>query len=231
MGGHGVPLGISLLLRVWIYLPETYAMNPASEDRDDVSDVASPPLASTSEVGYAQVPLSQNPSSSGDQWRAMFELQQQNMIKLIEAMKTPSVPVTTLPEFNPDSKDADARAWCSTVDICMAERPLEGGALIIALSKSLKGSALGVVITSFVSRKVSSASPAERKDTLRRTARSSVRGGELAAEQLGVARARVAVNSSSVVWTRARSKVYQASWNMPVSRTHFVLIRVPSVLS
>ncbi|KAL4716035.1 hypothetical protein ACJJTC_002800 [Scirpophaga incertulas] len=103
-------VGISLFLRVWIYLPETYAMNPASEDRDDVSDVASPPLASTSEVGYAQVPLSQNPSSSGDQWRAMFELQQQNMIKLIEAMKTPSVPVTMLPEFNPDSKDADARA-------------------------------------------------------------------------------------------------------------------------
>ncbi|XP_070075762.1 uncharacterized protein [Drosophila takahashii] len=45
----------------------------------------------------------------------------------------------TLPMFNPDAPGADAAAWCKTVDMILSERPLEGGALVMALSKSLLG--------------------------------------------------------------------------------------------
>jgi len=45
----------------------------------------------------------------------------------------------TLPMFNPDVPGADAAAWCKTMDMIISERPLEGGALVMALSKSLLG--------------------------------------------------------------------------------------------
>ncbi|CAH2105851.1 unnamed protein product [Euphydryas editha] len=64
------------------------------------------------------------------------------MMQLIEAIRTPvSSTKISLPEFNPEQPDADPRAWCATIDICVNERPLEGASLIIALSKALKGSA------------------------------------------------------------------------------------------
>ncbi|XP_076284313.1 uncharacterized protein LOC143210916 [Lasioglossum baleicum] len=63
------------------------------------------------------------------------------MVRLIESIKLPCAPVVSLPQFNPELPDADPRAWCSTIDVCMTEKPLDGGALVIALSKALKGSA------------------------------------------------------------------------------------------
>ncbi|CAD6208687.1 GSCOCG00012753001-RA-CDS [Cotesia congregata] len=72
-----------------------------------------------------------------------MEMQNRN---LIELMKVVTKPVSTnrnisLPKFNPENSSADPAAWCSTVDMCFAERPQEGSALIIALSEALQGSA------------------------------------------------------------------------------------------
>ncbi|XP_073965260.1 uncharacterized protein [Choristoneura fumiferana] len=108
--------------------------------RDDGDDPPTAPfrLAPSSEVGYAQA----LPSSSNTLLQLLLEQQNQNMARLIEAIRPPSSSSVAirLPEFNPDLSDADPRSWCSTVDICLTEQPLEGGALIIALSKALKGS-------------------------------------------------------------------------------------------
>lgn len=78
-------------------------------------------------------------------WKRMFDLQHQQMFELVKTLKemTPvrSIKIV-LPEFNPDStEDTDARAWCGTVDLCLKENPTQGSALIMALSKALKGTA------------------------------------------------------------------------------------------
>ncbi|XP_050342997.1 uncharacterized protein LOC126768753 [Nymphalis io] len=105
-------------------------MDPVPPNLEEDSSIAQPPLPPSSEVG------------SESHWRTMFEIQQRNMMQLIEAIRTPvSSPKISLPEFNPEQPDADPRAWCATIDICVNERPLEGASLIIALSKALKGSA------------------------------------------------------------------------------------------
>ncbi|XP_076656357.1 uncharacterized protein LOC143361002 [Halictus rubicundus] len=55
-----------------------------------------------------------------------------------------SIPTTTpifLPEFDPDNGDYSAKSWCRTVDVCLAERPIQGSELIMALSRALKGGA------------------------------------------------------------------------------------------
>ncbi|XP_047019820.1 uncharacterized protein LOC124630128 [Helicoverpa zea] len=94
----------------------------------------------TSEVGLGEARESEG---VGDPWRAMLELQGRNMAQLIDAMKTPTTPSNAirLPDFDPDSPDSNARSWSTTVDVCLSEKPLQGGPLIIALSKALKGSA------------------------------------------------------------------------------------------
>lgn len=105
-------------------------MDPLPPNLTVDGSIAQPSLTPSSEVG------------SESHWRTMFEIQQRNMMQLIEAIRTPvSLPKISLPEFNPDQPDADPRAWCATIDICVNERPLEGASLIIALSKALKGSA------------------------------------------------------------------------------------------
>ncbi|BES90541.1 Retrotransposon protein [Nesidiocoris tenuis] len=46
-----------------------------------------------------------------------------------------------LPIFDPDAEGNDPRSWCNTIESCLAERPLIGTDLILALTKSLKGRA------------------------------------------------------------------------------------------
>ncbi|XP_033172670.1 uncharacterized protein LOC117149467 [Drosophila mauritiana] len=81
-----------------------------------------------------------------DQLRILMEHQNQSFLELAKTLQA-SVRepaqngVVTLPKFNADIPGADATQWCSTVDIIVAEKPLEGSALILALTKSLEGSA------------------------------------------------------------------------------------------
>ncbi|XP_049307209.1 uncharacterized protein LOC125777120 [Bactrocera dorsalis] len=96
----------------------------------------------TSEVGSPE-PTVQDPG----QILAALEAQNRNLMDMIKSMQTP-MPVAdarpvhvALPKFNPDCAGADASAWCTTVDLIFAENTLEGGALVIALSKALDGSA------------------------------------------------------------------------------------------
>lgn len=60
---------------------------------------------------------------------------------LVDAMRPASSPKVTLPDFDPDKPDMDARAWCSTADLCLPEQDQKGSALILTLSGALKGSA------------------------------------------------------------------------------------------
>lgn len=81
-------------------------------------------------------------SEEGDRWRLMLEIQNANMRALIEALQTPTASNRVeLPEFNPEKTDTDARSWCTTADLCFAEKPLSGGQLVVAISKALKGAA------------------------------------------------------------------------------------------
>ncbi|CAH2211241.1 jg27892 [Pararge aegeria aegeria] len=76
------------------------------------------------------------------QWRLLFETQTQQMKELIQTLKTPSNNNNiVLPEFNPDRHDCDARLWCATADLCLDGNVLNGGQLIVMISKALKGSA------------------------------------------------------------------------------------------
>ena len=47
----------------------------------------------------------------------------------------------SLPRFNPGSLGSDPAAWCATVDVIMEEKPLQGNALLCALSAALESSA------------------------------------------------------------------------------------------
>ncbi|XP_075992930.1 uncharacterized protein LOC142987876 [Anticarsia gemmatalis] len=101
-------------------------------------------VPATSEVGSNQA----NENSRGDnfesngQWRLMFEMQNEQMRTLIQALSVPRLKDrVTLPEFDPDKREADPQAWCATADLCLSENPLEGCQLIVALSKALKGTA------------------------------------------------------------------------------------------
>lgn len=116
-----------------------------------------PPSFPTSEVGYERaenVPsvngnnercVNANnercDNASDDRWRALFEAQNENMKALIRTLHTPGTSSIVLPEFNPDKPDANAQSWCATADLCMADNPLEGGRLIVVISKALKGAA------------------------------------------------------------------------------------------
>lgn len=102
---------------------------------------------STSEVGTdpnahnrSQSPILQ---TKHENWGRLFELQHRNMLELVKYMRESKDDSTkiTLPEFNPDKTDADAEAWCNTVDLCLTEETVTGSKLIILLSKALKGAA------------------------------------------------------------------------------------------
>lgn len=105
------------------------------------------PRTTTSEAGspraQRRIEDLQPPRVDENLIRKMLELQNNNMLSLIEAIRQPSSTTSSieLPEFNPEKPDADARAWCNTVDLCFGANPLEGGQLIIAISRALKGTA------------------------------------------------------------------------------------------
>ncbi|XP_070141487.1 uncharacterized protein [Drosophila kikkawai] len=108
---------------------------------DEPMSPTPPPRSPTSEVGSA-VPQ----SLSNDQLRALLEAQNKNFMDLLKSMQTNKMATqpnnkVTLPKFCPDNANADAAAWCKTVDIIMAENMLEGSALVMALSNSLEGGA------------------------------------------------------------------------------------------
>ncbi|XP_045536222.1 uncharacterized protein LOC123720903 [Papilio machaon] len=47
----------------------------------------------------------------------------------------------TLPKFEPEDADSDARAWIATADICLSDRDIQGSQLVLILSKAMRGSA------------------------------------------------------------------------------------------
>lgn len=108
----------------------------SDQEEELAHDNEVPPRPPLSDVGSARAP-----EKPDDLLSALLDLQNQNMKQLIEAIKLPSSPKLSLPDFNPEHQDTDPRAWCSTVDLCLSEKPLQGGALVIALSKALKGTA------------------------------------------------------------------------------------------
>ncbi|CAB0002069.1 unnamed protein product [Nesidiocoris tenuis] len=79
----------------------------------------------------------QTHDGSSDSMRSLLENQNLNFANLIKAVIENVRPVS-LPIFNPLAQGADARAWCSTLDVCMRERPLHGSQLIMALSYALR---------------------------------------------------------------------------------------------
>ncbi|XP_048485434.1 uncharacterized protein LOC119693379 [Plutella xylostella] len=101
------------------------------------------PPPATSEVGSNQEnERNRGENNSDEQWRGLFEMQNLQMRALIQALKTPSVnSAVNLPKFDPDKPDVDARSWCATADLCFTGNPIEGGQLIMTLSKALKGAA------------------------------------------------------------------------------------------
>ncbi|XP_076637421.1 uncharacterized protein LOC143349782 [Colletes latitarsis] len=82
------------------------------------------------------------PQSGEDLLRTLLEAQNQNLRSLIEGIKSSSSKGhVSLPIFDPDKPDADPRAWCSTVELCLTDQDLQGGALVMAISRAMKGSA------------------------------------------------------------------------------------------
>ncbi|KAJ8716390.1 hypothetical protein PYW07_003017 [Mythimna separata] len=106
---------------------------------EDNIRVASP----SSEVGCdprsAPQPTMNN---SEEKWKLILEQQNQNFLALIQAIKGPTTSGKVhLPTFDPEKTSVDARAWLSSADMCMADQPLSGPPLMIALSEALKGEA------------------------------------------------------------------------------------------
>lgn len=104
--------------------------------------MSDPDAAPTSEAGSNRENMNESGSDNDSQWRLLFEMQNQHMQALIQALKTPRVNnKLILPEFDPDKREIDARSWCATADLCFDGESVEGGQLVVTLSKSLKGSA------------------------------------------------------------------------------------------
>ncbi|CAH2105381.1 unnamed protein product [Euphydryas editha] len=115
---------------------------PATTNDDVHGNEHSP----TSEVGSVQAQnVSERPvADDADGWRALFEAQQTSMRLLVEALtNTPNNEdkSITLPEFQPEDADTDARAWLATADICLSDRGIQGSKLVLLLSKAMRGSA------------------------------------------------------------------------------------------
>lgn len=100
-----------------------------------------PDLPPISELGSNRANETRNENNE-NQWRVLFEMQNQQMRELIQALKTPNLTNTgVLPEFDPDKHHSDARSWTTTADLCMDGNAARGGQLIMMISKALKGSA------------------------------------------------------------------------------------------
>ncbi|XP_049818636.1 uncharacterized protein LOC109606611 [Aethina tumida] len=104
-----------------------------------------PDRAATSEVGSESRFESGSGSGSGGsevKWESLLEQQNRNFLALLQALRPPSNQVSVeLPEFDPDTENADAQAWISTADMCISDKSMSGAPLIILLSKALRGQA------------------------------------------------------------------------------------------
>ncbi|XP_028042697.1 uncharacterized protein LOC114252422 [Bombyx mandarina] len=92
-------------------------------------DVNEESLSPTSEVGSVQAQNVNGQITANDGWRALFEAQQTSMKLLVEALtKPPNLEDEniTLPKFQPDDANTDARAWLATADICLSDREIQG---------------------------------------------------------------------------------------------------------
>uniref|UniRef100_A0A2A4J968 CCHC-type domain-containing protein n=1 Tax=Heliothis virescens TaxID=7102 RepID=A0A2A4J968_HELVI len=110
---------------------------PTATNDDVDENMVSP----TSEVGSVQAQNVSGQITANDGWRALFEAQQNSMRLLVEALTNPpnnEVKSITLPKFQPEDADTDARAWLATVDICLSDRNIQGSKLILILSKAMK---------------------------------------------------------------------------------------------
>lgn len=113
---------------------------PLTTDRD-VEDLDRSP---TPEAGSMQAQHNRERTTADDGWRALFEAQQNSMRLLVEALtKPPDIgdKGITLPKFQPEDADTDARSWLATADICLSDRNIQGSKLILILSKAMKGTA------------------------------------------------------------------------------------------
>ncbi|XP_013138560.1 PREDICTED: uncharacterized protein LOC106103361 [Papilio polytes] len=107
---------------------------------DDVIVNTSP----ISEAGSVPAQNKDLPRPADDGWRALFEAQQTSMRLLVEALTNPpkkEETTTTLPKFEPETADSDARAWLATADICLSDCDIQGSQLVLMLSRAMRGSA------------------------------------------------------------------------------------------
>ncbi|BES90540.1 Hypothetical protein NTJ_03349 [Nesidiocoris tenuis] len=88
-------------------------------------------------------PISRDESILTDSLRLIIENQNQNFAEMLGSVLAKIQPANALhlPIFDPDAEGNDPRSWCNTIESCLAERPLIGTDLILALTKSLKGRA------------------------------------------------------------------------------------------
>ncbi|XP_026322761.1 uncharacterized protein LOC113232303 [Hyposmocoma kahamanoa] len=101
-------------------------------------------VSPTSEAGPVQAQNVSMQTPANDEWRALLEAQQTSIRLLVEALTNPpniEDKSITLPKFQPEDADTDARAWLATADICLSDRDIQGSKLILILSKAMKGSA------------------------------------------------------------------------------------------
>ncbi|XP_072946844.1 uncharacterized protein [Epargyreus clarus] len=122
-------------------MSERPSNTPSQIGNPPTSEVATPETTQDHPAGQNVVIPQTN--SDNQMWKLLFEMQQRQMMEMIRTMKESNKKDLKLvfPEFNPESQDSDARAWCATVDLCVQERELSSSNLIIALSKALKGTA------------------------------------------------------------------------------------------
>ncbi|KAG7306505.1 hypothetical protein JYU34_009144 [Plutella xylostella] len=107
---------------------------------EDENGNSQPPPSS--DVGSMSVRHQEGGENEGDRWRILLEAQNANMRALIEALQAPKVSSNVeLPEYDPEKIDTDAGSWCATAELCFDENQLQGGPLVLAISKALKGSA------------------------------------------------------------------------------------------
>lgn len=78
-----------------------------------------------------------------ERWKNLLEIQNQSMMELVQTIRqsVSSTSQISLPNFNPDAKEVDARAWCLTADLCMERDVLKGSYLMNTLSRAMKESA------------------------------------------------------------------------------------------
>ncbi|CAK1552212.1 unnamed protein product [Leptosia nina] len=118
-------------------------MNPASPNQDGDGITAQSSLAPTSEAGCSQnAPRAANKCESDEKLLLLLEQQNRNFLAMLEAVKQSRTPNDLhLPDFDPDRRDVDARAWIITADTCITDGYQHGAPLMIALSRAMKGDA------------------------------------------------------------------------------------------